>query len=91
MPANPFAALFGGASGAPQDMAAALQQIADSTGGTYFAASDAAGLRSIYQNLDTQLVSTPALTELTSLFAGAGALLLLAGGMASLFATGRLP
>ena len=71
--------------------AAALQQIADSTGGTYFAASDAAGLRSIYQNLDTQLVSTPALTELTSLFAGAGALLLLAGGMASLFATGRLP
>lgn len=70
---------------------AELQQISQMTGGSYFAATDAAQLRSVYDNLDTQLVSKPELTELTSLFAGAGALLLLAGGMASLLATGRLP
>jgi Ca-activated chloride channel family protein len=71
--------------------AATLQQISDLTGGTYYNATDAAQLSSIYDHLDTQLVSTPQLTELTALFAGAGALLLLAGAMVSLLWQGRLP
>jgi Ca-activated chloride channel family protein len=68
-----------------------LQQISQLTGGTYFAATDAAQLHSVYDHLDTQLVSTPELTELTSLFAGLSALLLLAGSMGSLLMVGRLP
>ena len=70
---------------------ATLQQISALTGGTYYNATDAAQLTSVYDHLDTQLVAKPELTELTALFAGAGALLLLAGAMASLLWQGRLP
>lgn len=71
--------------------AATLQQIADLTGGTYYAATDAAQLRAIYSHLDTQLVARPELTELTAMFGGAGLLLLFGGGMLSLLSAGRLP
>ncbi len=71
--------------------AAQLQQIASMTGGSYFTATDAAQLHAVYDNLDTQLVATPELTELTSLFAGLSALLLLGGALGSLFFVGRLP
>jgi Ca-activated chloride channel family protein len=71
--------------------AAELQQIAEMTDGTYYAASDAQQLQSIYGNLDPQLVAKPELTELTAIFAGAGALLLLAGALTSLAWLGRLP
>ncbi len=69
----------------------ALQAISAATGGTYFAATDAASLRSIYSNLNTQIVTTPELTELTAIFAGLAVLLLLGGAGASLISAGRMP
>jgi Ca-activated chloride channel homolog len=71
--------------------AAELQQISQMTGGTYYSATDAQQLRSVYDNLNTQLVATPQLTELTSVFAGLSVLMLLAGGMGSLLWLGRMP
>jgi Ca-activated chloride channel family protein len=71
--------------------AATLQQIAQVTGGTYYAADDAASLKSIYDNLDTQLIVKAENIELTALFAGAGILFLVLGGALSLVWLGRLP
>ena len=71
--------------------AATLQQISQLTGGTYYGATDAQQLLSIYDNLDTQLVVQPQETEITSLVAGLGLLLLVAGGLTSLIWLGRLP
>jgi Ca-activated chloride channel family protein len=70
---------------------ATLQGISQVTDGTYYNATDAAQLRSVYDNLDTGLVLQPQLTEITSLFAGTSLLLLIAGGLTSLFWLGRLP
>ncbi len=70
---------------------ATLQQISETTDGTYYGATDAQQLLSIYDNLDTGLVIKPQLTEITSLFAATGLLLLIAGAMTSLFWAGRLP
>jgi Ca-activated chloride channel family protein len=70
---------------------AELQQIAQITDGAYYNATDAQQLKSIYDNLDTELVATPELTELTSVFAAASLLLLLAGAAASLMLLGRMP
>ncbi len=70
---------------------ATLQQISQITGGTYFNAESAQQLRSIYDNLDTQLVIKPEKTEVTSLFAGASIFVLLLGGIFSLFWFSRLP
>jgi Ca-activated chloride channel homolog len=71
--------------------AATLQQISQMTGGTYYSASDAQQLKSIYGNLDTQLVIHSELTELTAIFAGVSVLMLLAGALTSLAWLGRLP
>ena len=68
-----------------------LKGIADLTGGTYYAAEDAATLDSVYQHLDTALVVRPEDIELTAVLAGAGLALLLAGAIASLAWLGRLP
>jgi Ca-activated chloride channel family protein len=70
---------------------ATLQGVSQITGGTYYAAADAQQLRSIYDNLDTQLVIQPQLTEITSLFAGMSLLMLMAGAVTSLLWLGRLP
>jgi Ca-activated chloride channel family protein len=70
---------------------ATLQGISDTTGGTYYAASDAQQLRSVYDNIDTQVVLQPQMTEITSLLAGMSLLLLFAGAMTSLLWLGRLP
>jgi Ca-activated chloride channel family protein len=70
---------------------ATLQQIADLTGGTYYAATDAPGLSAIYTGIDTRLTVKPEETEVTSLVAGAGLLVLLVGAGASLAWIGRLP
>ncbi|MGA2663011.1 MAG: VWA domain-containing protein [Verrucomicrobiota bacterium] len=69
---------------------ATLQQISQVTGGTYYAASDAQQLRSIYDDLDTQLVIQPQMTEITSLLAGMSLLLLIGGVLTSLLWLGRL-
>lgn len=71
--------------------AAALQQIAQVTGGTYYAAADAQSLRSIYENLDTQLVIRAEKIELTPIFAGVSMAFLALGALCSFAWLGRLP
>lgn len=68
-----------------------LQQIAQITDGAYYSAANAQDLETIYQNLNPQLVIEPEKTEVTSLFAGAGILILLLGGSYSLLWFSRLP
>ena len=70
---------------------ATLQQISKITGGVYYNARSAQDLLKIYDNLDTQLISKPEKTELTALFAGAGILFMLGGGLFSLLWFSRLP
>ena len=68
-----------------------LKQISQVTGGTYYNAENEQDLIKIYNNLNTQLVVRPEETEVTSIFAGAGILLMLIGGMFSLLWFSRLP
>jgi Ca-activated chloride channel homolog len=68
-----------------------LQQIAQITDGTYYNAANEDELRSIYENLDPELVIEPEKMEVTSLFAGASILLLLVGGTSSLLWFSRFP
>jgi Ca-activated chloride channel family protein len=68
-----------------------LKQISQITGGTYYNAQNAQDLLNIYNHLDTQLVNKPEKTELTSIFAGASILLMLAGGLFSMLWFSRLP
>jgi Ca-activated chloride channel family protein len=68
-----------------------LKAVAERTGGTYFNAADAEELRSIYANLNPELGIAPEKTEVTALFAGVSALLLLIGGACSLLWFSRLP
>jgi len=70
---------------------AALQQISQITDGTYYAAADEQQLRSIYDNLNTQLIIEPQLTEMTAIFAGVSLLMLLAGAATSFMLLGRFP
>jgi Ca-activated chloride channel family protein len=68
-----------------------LKQIAETTGGTYSNATDAASLQKIYESLDSRLVIRPQEMEITSLVSGAGLLVLLLGGALSLLWFGRVP
>ncbi|HEY0070077.1 MAG TPA: VWA domain-containing protein [Chloroflexia bacterium] len=68
-----------------------LQQISRLTGGTYYNAENEEDLRAIYDNLDPQLAVKPQKMEVTSLFAGAGILILMIGSALSLVWLGRLP
>ena len=70
---------------------ATLKQISQITGGTYYNAQSTQDLLKIYDNLNTQISIKPEKTELTSIFAGAGILILLIGGLFSLFWFSRLP
>jgi Ca-activated chloride channel family protein len=70
---------------------AALQQVATTTGGSYFAADDAQSLANVYADLGSRLVVKPQMIEVTALFAGGGTLLLVLGAFASLAWLGRLP
>ena len=70
---------------------AALQQVAQISNGSYFNVQDQDGLRAVYQGLAEQLVVKPERLELTALLAGFGGLLLLVGGLCSLWWFGRLP
>ncbi|MFI5262729.1 MAG: VWA domain-containing protein, partial [Candidatus Limnocylindrales bacterium] len=69
---------------------ATLQQIAQVTGGTYFSAADASNLVSVYGGLHPAIAVQPQPVEVTALVAGAGLLLLMVGGLASLAWAGRL-
>ena len=68
-----------------------LQQIAQITGGTYYNATSAQDLTKIYGGLDPELVIRPEKIEVTSIFAGASAAVLMLGGLLSLFWFSRLP
>ncbi|HEX5501260.1 MAG TPA: VWA domain-containing protein [Thermomicrobiales bacterium] len=70
---------------------ATLQQIARRTDGAYYSATDAQGLRAVYDQLGTRFVIEPRRLEVTALFAGAGFLVLLLGGACSLLWFGRVP
>ena len=68
-----------------------LQQIAQVTDGTYYSAENDQDLGAIYSSLNEQLVVKAEQIEVTSLFAGASVVILLLGGLSSLFWFGRLP
>jgi Ca-activated chloride channel homolog len=68
-----------------------LRQIAEVTDGTFHAAADSDELSAIYDDIDTRLIIKPEPMEVTSLFAAAGILFLLVGGVVSLAWLGRLP
>ena len=68
-----------------------LKQISETTGGAYYNAGNAEDLRKIYENINTQLVVKAEETEITSVFAGAGVLIMLIGAIFSLLWFGRLP
>jgi Ca-activated chloride channel family protein len=70
---------------------AMLSQIAEITGGTYYNAQDEQDFRQIYASIHPQLMVKPEKMEVTSLFAGAGILVLLIGGVFSLLWLSRLP
>ncbi len=70
---------------------ATLRQVSQVSGGTYYNATSAQALSKIYTTLDPQLVAKPEKIEVTSLFAGASATLLLFGGLLSLLWFSRLP
>ena len=70
---------------------ATLQQISEITGGTYYNAVNEDELRSIYENIDPELVIEPENMEMTSIFAGASILVLMIGGTLSLVWFSRFP
>jgi Ca-activated chloride channel family protein len=70
---------------------ALLQQIAEVTAGAYYNAQSAQDLQAVYNHLDAQLIVKPEKMEITSLFAGASLLVMLMGGVLSLWWFSRLP
>jgi Ca-activated chloride channel family protein len=70
---------------------AMLQQIAQITEGTYYTAQSEEDLRSVYADVGSTLIFKPEKTEITSILAGLGLLVLLMGGGFSLWWFNRLP
>lgn len=70
---------------------ATLQQISQTTGGTYYNAQSTSELISIYENLNPQLVVKPEKLEVTSLFAGLSIAVFLIGGVFSMLWFSRFP
>ena len=68
-----------------------LRQVAQTTGGKFFAAADSAALKSVYKQIGTQVGVAHKTEELTAFFTAAGAGLLLAGAAFSLAWFARLP
>ncbi len=69
---------------------AALTEIAQTTGGSYLGAPDAASLATAYDGIDLALTSTPVYTEVGALFAAAAMLLVVLGAALSILRTGRV-
>jgi Ca-activated chloride channel homolog len=68
-----------------------LRQIADTTGGKFFATTDSKKLNAIYKGLGSRIGFRKERRELTAAFAGGGLALMMLGGAFSLFWFGRLP
>jgi Ca-activated chloride channel family protein len=68
-----------------------LTQVAELTGGKFFAAADANALKSVYDRIGSQVGVEHKTRELTVLFTAAGAILLLAGAGLSMLWFARLP
>jgi Ca-activated chloride channel homolog len=68
-----------------------LQEIARTTHGRFYQASDAQRLTEIYRNLGTRFSAKKEKQEVTAAFAGGGLALLLAGMVAAMARGGRLP
>ena len=68
-----------------------LQEIALLTEGVYFRLEDIDDTPSVYSELETEFVVEPQEMEVTSFLGGISTLLLLAGGLLSLFWFGRMP
>jgi Ca-activated chloride channel family protein len=68
-----------------------LQQVAKQTGGQFFTATSDQRLRDVYEKLGSRLGHRQTSREITDLFAGGSALLLLAGGALSALWFRRVP
>ena len=69
---------------------ATLQQITEAAGGTYYPAQGEQDQTQVYASLTPELVIKPEAMEITSVFAGAGILILLVGSLFSMLWFGRL-
>jgi Ca-activated chloride channel family protein len=69
---------------------ASLRTIARTTDGTYYEAADAASLSKVYDSIDLGWTTRTDRHEVTSWFAAAAALLLLAGAAVSVLRSGRV-
>lgn len=70
---------------------ATLQQISEITDGLYFNAETEEDLQTIYENIEPQFRINNEETEVTAVFAGLSILILLIGGMLSLFWFSHVP
>jgi Ca-activated chloride channel family protein len=68
-----------------------LRMVAKATGGQFFTATSDAKLREVYERLGSRLGHQRASREITDLFAGGSAALLLAGGVLSALWFRRIP
>jgi Ca-activated chloride channel family protein len=83
--------VFTVALGNPPADPATLQEIARTTGGRYYTASDARRLQDVYAGLGTRFSKLQERQQVTSAFAGGALVLLLAGAGVGLARGGRLP
>lgn len=68
-----------------------LKRMAQATAARYFKADSQADLVTVYDNLSSHLILKPQETELTAMFTGVAAVVLLAAGVLSLLWFNRLP
>jgi len=68
-----------------------LEQVAKTSGGAFFEASDLRSLRSVYEDLGSRLVKRDESREITDVFAAVAAALLLSAGVLSAFLFRRVP
>lgn len=69
---------------------ATLQKIAETTDGTYYAASDSAALSKVYSSINLTWTARTERREITSWFAAAAAVLLMLGSAVSVVRSGRV-
>ena len=73
-----FSQFGGGGGGFRRDIdEVTLKQIADLTGGEYYAATSAGELQDVFQNLPTYVITTRETTEISVFFAALGALFMI--------------